>query len=285
MKAASSALLAVLGNAQFYMADCYTLVLQDGTVKRYTTADADIVDQASGNVFSSSGPLFERSAVKFKVGVQVDELVLTLTAAPNDLIDGEPWLQAMVNGLLDGATVQLDRAFMHNFGDTSAGLLTLFYGRATEIDVGRTKATITANTHLELLNLQWPWRLFQPGCSRTLFDAGCTLVKASFAVTAQINGTSTVQLIATNYGQPDQTASLGTLSFTSGALAGESFAIQTQVGGSIRMLTPLPIAPSIGDHLTVYPGCNKQKATCFGKFNNLQHFHGFPFVPAPETAA
>jgi len=49
-------------------------------------------------------------------------------------------------------------------------------------------------------------------------------------------------------------------------------------------LVPVPIAPSAGDALTVYPGCDKQQSTCSAKFNNLQHFEGFPYIPTPETA-
>jgi hypothetical protein len=33
----------------------------------------------------------------------------------------------------------------------------------------------------------------------------------------------------------------------------------------------------------VYPGCDKQQATCRGKFANLARFRGQPYVPAPET--
>ncbi len=166
------------------MADCYSFILADGTTIRYTSAETAITDQATGHVFAASGPFFERSRVKFRTGVQVDELDITLTARASDIMfpGGPSWLSGLRAGVLDGAEVQLDRAFMRDFGDTSAGLVTLFYGRVVEVDVGRTQATIKANTHLELLNLQWPWRLFQPGCARTLFDAGCTLTKSAYAV-------------------------------------------------------------------------------------------------------
>jgi hypothetical protein len=239
MKYASPALMSVLGSGQFHMADCYSFTLIDGTVARYTTADQDIVDQATGNVFSSKGPFFERSKVKFQVGVAVDELDITVTAGPDDLLDGAPFLSALRAGVLDGAEIALDRAFMANFGDTSAGLVTLFAGRVAEVDPGRTQATIKANTHLELLNLQWPWRLFQPGCSRTLFDAGCTLVKASFGLGYHVGAGSTLHILQTDFNQPDGSASLGTLTFTSGALAGKSYGIRLQVAGAHHRLSRL----------------------------------------------
>ncbi len=285
MKPASSALMAILGSSQFFMADCYGFTLQDGAVARYTSADRDLIDAATGNIYASGGPYFERSKVKFSRGVQVDELDITLTAKPTDLLEGAPWFQALVAGIMDGAEIQLDRAFMPSFGDTSAGLVTLFAGRVTEVDIGRTQATIKANTHLELLNLQWPWRLFQPGCSRTLFDSGCGLTKSSFGGAYAIAAGSTTTTLQTNYAQPNGMASLGTLTFTSGALAGKSYSIRQQTGGVFLLTVPIPIPPAAGDAITVYPGCDKQQTTCQTKFANLQHFEGFPYVPVPETAA
>ena len=123
MKTVSDDLRAILGGSQFFMADCYSFTLRDGTVARYTSADTNIVDQATGNHFVSSGPYFERSKVKFQTGVTVDELDLSVSAKGTDLLDGAPWLSALRAGVLDGALVQLDRAFMAEFGDTSAGLL------------------------------------------------------------------------------------------------------------------------------------------------------------------
>ena len=284
MKTVSADLRAILGSSQFYMADCYSFTLADGTVARYTSADASITDQATGHVFAAGGPFFERSKVKFQTGVQVDELDISVTAGPGDLLDGAPWLSALRAGVLDGAELQLDRAFMPNFGDTSAGLVTMFYGRVVEIDAGRTRATIKVNTHLELLSLQWPWRLFQPGCSRTLFDAGCTLVKASFGLGYHVIDGSTLQVMQTDFNQSDGVASLGTLTFTSGALAGKSYGIQSQTAGALTMTIPLPALPAPGDAITVYPGCDKTQATCQNKFSNLQHYAGEPFVPVPETA-
>lgn len=293
MKPTSDALRTLLASGQFHMADCYSFILADGQTLRFTTADAPITDAATGNVFAASGPFFQRSKVKFQIGVQVDELNIGLTAGPDDVMypDGPAWLPALRAGVLDGAEVQLDRAFMASFGDTSAGLVTLFYGRVVEVDVGRTSATLKVNTHLELLNLQWPWRLFQPGCSRTLFDAGCTLAKPApgssspLCSNCSVTSGSSLQVLQTTCSEADGWAALGTVTFTSGTLIGQSFALKGQNGGALALLVPLPSLPAAGDTLTVYPGCNKTQATCQNKFGNLQHFQGEPYVPVPETAA
>jgi uncharacterized phage protein (TIGR02218 family) len=283
MKPSTSALRAILAQPQFYMADCYSFTLVDGTVLRYTTADLDLT--GGGNVFSASGPRFSRSSVKLQAGVQVDELDIAVSAGSGDLIEGTPWLQALRQGLFDGAEVQLDRAFMSSFGDTSAGLVTIFAGRIAEIDLGRTEATIKANTHLELLTQQMPRRLFQSACAHTLFDSRCGLTKSTFGQAATVTGASAPGTIMTGLAQAAGWATLGTVTFTSGILNGKSFTIREHdAGGGLITILPLPQLPAPGDTLTVYPGCDRQQATCSGKFNNLPHFGGFPYVPVPETA-
>lgn len=287
MKTAPAGLLTLFGTSQFYMADCYTFTLADGIVLRYTSADQTITDQATGNQFGAVQPYFERSKVKFGVGVQVDDLAIKITGDSTSVLftGGPTWFQALVAGQFDGAEVQLDRAFMATPGAASAFLLTMFYGRVTEVDVDRTVATIKANTHMELLNLQWPWRVYQPGCARTLYDAGCTLNPASFSNSATVTSGSTVNVIHSNYSQATDTATLGTVTFTSGVLNGLSFTIQKQTSGNLTVFTPLPSVPAVGDTMTVYFGCDHTLATCNSKFSNLQHFAGQPTVPVPESAA
>lgn len=48
---------------------------------------------------------------------------------------------------------------------------------------------------------------------------------------------------------------------------------------------PLPVAPSAGDTISMFAGCDKTLATCRAKFNNAGRFRGYPWVPNPETAA
>lgn len=53
MKAASPATIALLAGNQFYMADLYTVTLQDGTVLRYTDADGDLFAPVLGSLVQS----------------------------------------------------------------------------------------------------------------------------------------------------------------------------------------------------------------------------------------
>jgi hypothetical protein len=35
----------------------------------------------------------------------------------------------------------------------------------------------------------------------------------------------------------------------------------------------------VGDNVTLTAGCDRTRATCVAKFNNLANFMGFPYIP------
>ena len=119
MKVASPALIALLNSsAQFVMADLYTFTLAGGNVIRYSATPTAIV--ANGSTLDA-GPKIESSKTNTVIGTQVDELDINIYPEPTDLIGATPWLQAAWQGQFDGALLQLERAFMPTYGDTSPG--------------------------------------------------------------------------------------------------------------------------------------------------------------------
>lgn len=295
MKPASSALQSLLATRQFYAADLYTFALVGGGNLRYCGGDRDIT--ANGFLYpagGATGPYFDRKDNKakchWKVGVGVDQLVFDVLPG-NASVLGAPFLSATLTGIFDGAELTLERAFMPQYGDTSAGTVILFAGRVAEIDCGRSLATFTVNSHLELLNLNLPRNLWQAGCVNMLGDASCGVNLASYAVSgAAASGSSAgavLALLSQATGYFDQ----GKISFTSGANAGLSRGIKIWIAGSggapgtVSLIAPFPAAPASGDAFRIYPGCDKTlDAGGCPKFANTARFRGFPYVPTPETA-
>lgn len=293
MKAATSALIALLQTRQFYIADLYTFTFVDGSVLRYCSGDADLT--VSGHVFKcggQTGPYIERSGdhgkVSWKTGLEVDTLQFSVIPGAATVF-GLPLLQAARLGKFDGAELQLDRAYMPTYGDVSVagGTLILFIGRVAEIDMGRTNAVFNVNSHLELLDIQMPRNLYQAGCVNTLYDTSCTLLKSAFTATSSANSGSTQSVINTTMGQASGYFDLGGITFTSGQNAGFSRSVKAYVHGgtsTISVITPFPFLPAPGDTFTIYPGCDKTQNTCGAKFSNIVNFRGMPYVPEPETA-
>ena len=283
MKPASPALVDLLQSAQaFTMADLFTFTLADGSAWRFSGLDAAVT--VGGHAYLAGGLKFQRGTTRLTRGLEVDTLDVAVLADASASLNGVPFLPFVRGGGLDGAGLVLERVFMPTLGDTAAGAVTLFDGRIADIELGRTEAKLTVKSWLELLNVKMPRNVYQPGCLHTLFDAGCGLAKAAFAVAGNILAGSDRSTLATSLAQADGTFDLGTIEFSSGGNAGLKRTVKSQAGGTVALGYPLPVAPQSGDAFTAYPGCDKMEATCAVKFANLANFRGFPYIPVPETA-
>jgi uncharacterized phage protein (TIGR02218 family) len=283
MKAASPALIALLSSAnQFIMADLYTITLVGGSILRYSAASTTI--SANGYTFAL-GPKFERSKTKVVIGTQVDELEVRIYTDPTDLIGGVPFLQAAWQGQLDGALLQLERAFMPTYGDTRPGTVVLFAGRVSDIDCTRTGIDLKCRSHLELLNIQMPRRLWQSSCTHTFGDPMCQFDRSSMQLTFAAEPGSTQAQVATSVDPtPANLYVQGTIVGVTGANAGSSRTVANMGSGWVSVKLPFLSSVVIGDQFQLLPGCDRTLATCTNVFNNAIHFGGFPFIPTPETA-
>jgi uncharacterized phage protein (TIGR02218 family) len=283
MRAASGGLIALLNaNAQFLIADVLTLTQANGTITRFTNADFDVV--ANTFTFNSKGAKFQRSKTTLVVGISVDTMNLDIMIDATLTLGGLPWPQAAAAGALDGARIVVERAHMATWGDTSVGTVIMFSGRVSEVAPSRNLIAITVKSDLELLDVMMPRNVFQPTCVHTLYDAGCTLLKATFSVAGIVTaGSTSSSILATALTQASGYFELGTLLFTSGLNNGITRTVKTYTNtGGVKTLIPVlafPVAPATSDTFTVTPGCDKTKATCTAKFANGAHFRGYPFMP------
>jgi uncharacterized phage protein (TIGR02218 family) len=283
MRAASPALIALLASSdRFIMADLYTITLVGGSVLRYSAAPTALF--ANGYTFAL-GPKFERSKTKIVIGTQVDELEVKIYTEPTDLIGGLPFLQAAWQGDFDGALLQLERAFMATYGDTSPGTVVLFAGRISDIDCTRTGIDVKCRSHLELLNIQMPRRLWQSSCTHNLGDAMCQFDRSNLQATFSAGpGSSEAQIATSVSPTPPNLYIQGTVIGVTGANAGSSRTVANMSGGwvYVRLAFLSPILP--GDQFQLLPGCDRTLSTCTNLFNNVIHYGGFPYIPTPETA-
>jgi uncharacterized phage protein (TIGR02218 family) len=283
VKEASPALIALLSSAnRFIMADLYTITLVGGSILRYSAAPTALF--ANGYTFAL-GPKFERSKTKVVIGTQVDELEVRIYTEPTDLIGGVPFLQAAWQGQFDGALLQLERAFMPTYGDTSPGTVVLFAGRISDIDCTRTGIDLKCRSHLELLNIQMPRRLWQSSCTHTFGDAMCQFDRSALELTfAAESGSTQAQIVTSVSPAPANLYVQGTILGVTGANAGSSRTIANMGPGFVSVKLPLLSSVVAGDEFQLLPGCDRTLATCSNVFNNAIHFGGFPFIPTPETA-
>lgn len=282
MKSASSAMDTLLAtNGPFFIADLYTFTLLNGTVLRFT--DADVPLTVSGQTYLNNGPVLNRTKTRLTLGLEVSTMTVTIAADDSVLLLGVPWIQAIRQGKLDGAKIRVDTLIAPDWTDTSAGSIPVFEGEVRDTDVTRLVATITVASIAYKFDMALPKNSYTPSCGRTLYDAGCKAVKATFSASSAAAAGSTNTTVNSALGQAAGYFELGTITFTSGANNGITRTVRGFSSGTFDLSLPLPVQPSVGDTFTASAGCDKMQSTCTNKFSNLVNFRGFPFVPNPES--
>lgn len=283
MKQATPELINLLNNSdQFYIAELYTITLNDGmTVLRYTNADQDLTVQ--GLVHKHDEVQIERGQVAQSIGLDVDALDVTLHATASDRVFDLPFIQAFRSGIFDGAIMEVKLLFMPSWEDASIPPITHFVGRITVDELGANYTKFKVRSETEILNVKLPRHLIMPGCIHTVYEPGCDLDMESFGVDGYILSGSTTITIRNGLGQTAGWYDLGIIRLTDGPNVNISRTVRSYSPGIITLVSPLPSAPQLGQHFRVYPGCDKTKVCCESKFRNLSHFRGYPYVPKPET--
>lgn len=278
---------ALIASKLFVYADCFTIALNDGvTVLRYTSYQQDVsvvpLDSPMRATFVAGDVLISGMKFKLQIGVSVDEQDVKLSCKPTSLINGTPFMLALMQGFFDGATINRDRFFAAGLGKPWMGGAPMFHGRVSTLDsVGRTEAQIKVKSQLVLLNMNMPRTLYAPNCVHTLYDSECTLNRNSFVAHAATTGASSSSVLAWTGATADY--QLGSVYIENGAGVTEVRTIKAvDPGVSITLAYPLTFVPATGTLFNAYQGCDRTFARCTA-FANTDHFKGFRFVPAPET--
>lgn len=287
MKSANAALIALLdvsNAAELVQCDLYTFTLLNGTVARFSNGDIPLTIGA--DTFQL-GPKFHRGSTKTSVGLSVDDLQVDMECETTDTIGGVSWLEAFGNGWLDGCRVLVERFISDAWTNTTTGKLFQFEGRMSKIESNRMGANFNIVADTILLNINMPRNVFQPTCLHTLYDAGCSLNRATFTVSGTVVA-GTVSSLTSNLAQASGYFNLGAILFTSGPNSGRKYTVRTYLnsGGTVTPIVPFLFAPLVGNTFTIYPGCNKvYTGDCSAsKFNNQANFLGEEFIPEAETA-
>lgn len=293
MRAASGAMIAALNaGAVFLVANCYTITLRNATVYRWTSCDMNLT--VNGNLFtcqadqSTSQPGIKRGAIRHARGKEVQTCEITLTCGQTVLMGGISLPLFAHNGGFDGAQVLVEWVPMGplGWGDTSLGSVVLFQGQVAQVNPTTTTVVLEVKDFKEILVNQMPRTVFQSACPNAFGDANCTKSIAGLTVAGTItSGASATGFTASGLAGVTGYYNLGIVTMTSGAASGATRAVSGFVsGGVVTLVTPLPVAPGVGDTFTIAPGCDKSwTAACNTKYANSTHYRGCPWVPPPET--
>lgn len=122
---------------------------------------------------------------------------------------------------------------------------------------------------------------YQRSCRHALYGRGCTLDPETFAVVGSLTAADNTVLTVTEAAlQADGYYTGGMIRAPDGTLS----YVTRHVGDAItiqRLSYALydAIAGGFPVAVTIYPGCDRSRGTCWQKFNNGLNYGGFDFVP------
>ncbi len=310
--AALATFLNLSTNTAALIVDLYTFSLAGGSqVLRYSGGTTGLTVPAasfpSGSINAGSartfsiGPKFQRTTVTAKIGVDPPEVMISVGAGSGDLVGTFTFAQAADLGFFDGAIVELDRLVSapqpgSDAVDVTMGCVIWFYGRVSEVEIGRSKTIFHCKPLTDLMAItQFPRRIVGSSCNHVyggqmcgydrtngLNALGASTGIGQISVTAQAG---TTQGLINTGGAVNGTYAEGTITGVTGLNAGiKRTAANTGNGTQIGLFVPFPYPINVGDTFAVLPGCDHTVSTCQNTMNNLGRYGGFPHVPPPEEA-
>lgn len=237
-----------------------------GSVSRYTSHGEDYTyDSQTWN----STPVIHNS------------LRQTLELSRSDFMVTLPKSNAFAQAVIDGAGILATRVrvFKGYANDGDQEFLLRFDGRIVGFNpfIGTT-TLICENVATKLRRRAQPAVMQRP-CRHALYHGGCGLAIGDWEASATATAWASPVLTVTEAAeQADGYYSGGMITFD-----GKRQMIRKHAGTSLTLLAPLPglsdeITASGSATVAIAPGCDRTRATCNDRFDNILNYGGFPWM-------
>lgn len=271
MKTISSGLDSELAKDATTLATLWKITRRDGEVYGFTDHDRDIT---YGGLLYLASTGYTGSEVVTSGKLNVDNLEV------ESFFDADSILEADVaSGKWDRAQIEV---FIINYANTSQGVLQQRRGETGVFQFKGGRFVSELRGMMQYLSNQIG-RTYTPLCDATLGDERCGVdldaspsLRQSFTVTSVASRQEFTDSALT---QDADWFQYGTVTFDTGENAGYSMEVRTFSAGVVSLMLPLVGEIMVGDTGTITPGCDKRRATCIAKFDNVLNFRGFSDIP------
>lgn len=253
---------------------CMRIERTDGEVIGLTDLDVDVIYDSvtykAANAFSASN-IDKTTTLSVNNGT-INGLIVTDLPAFD-----------LRNGFFDKADVYI---FLYDFTNNTK-VRDLARGFLGEVQLTRQGYTVEYRS-LEQVMQQVIGKKYLATCPHKLGSTECGVSLASYTVTGTLTSvTDSSNFTDSSRAEADDYFNYGLLTFTSGDNDTLSREVKIFGSGAFEMLFPFPYTPQVGDTYSVYAGCNKTKATCRDKFDNVVNataggFGGYDFIPGQD---
>ena len=163
-----------------------------------------------------------------------------------------------------------------HYGDVANEFITYWKGRVVGAKTSDNHVTIDYQSTCTTIKRPGLRARFEYTCLRTLYSRSCSVNKELY----RLNG-----LVTTVAGAAVTVSGCSLMAdgfYTGGLVISDSGATRfviSHIGDNL--ILSRPISGLVGNTtMVVYPGCDHLKETCLAKFNNLNNFGGFPWIPS-----
>lgn len=163
-----------------------------------------------------------------------------------------------------------------HYGDPAAEFMTYWKGRVVGAKASGNTVNIDCESVFTSIKRPGLRAKFEYGCRRTLYARGCNVNREAYRLDGEVMSIAGGLRVGVA-----GSANKGDGYFTGGMLiapSGASRFLTAHAGDIVTLARPLPELVG-GMVVKIYPGCDHLMGTCQGKFNNLDNFGGFPWVP------
>ncbi len=254
------------GNAPI---ELYTFQIGTNTT-RLTSYDEDV----SFGGFPYTAVTMERSKIQSTQDLGQSTLKLTMSRSISFLD------QFIASSPTD--IVEIDITRLH-FGDTDSAIT--FKGRVVNVKFLENMAEVTCQPIQTSLKRPGLRRIYQTTCPHVLYGDQCGVIPGSFSVATTLTGVSGLTITS-----PDFIISInptfdathftgGFVDFNNGGVVTKRFITDHDNVSGILTLNLTFSEIAVGSSVTAFPGCDHGIKTCAGKFNIIENYGGFPFIP------
>lgn len=260
------------------MCYCWRVTRTDGVVQGFTEHDEDLT--FAGTTFlASSG--FTATQIQQSLGLSVDNMNVEGALSSSTLNEDD-----LAAGKYDDAFVEL---FWVNWQDVSERILKSSGYTGETVRTGIAFSAELRGLTARLGQVQAD--TFKRTCSAVVGDAKCkiNLNLAAFKGTGEVSSVAAPRVfVATGLNSfANKWFDQGVLTWTSGPATGTKVDVKTHrtpgAGVTIELWNAPAFEIQVGWDFTITAGCQQTKAMCKAKFNNLNNFRGFPYIPGPDA--
>lgn len=164
-----------------------------------------------------------------------------------------------------------------HYTDTDKQFMTYWKGRVLSAQASDSQIDLDCEPIYTSIKRPGLRARFEYGCRHPLYSQGCGVGREAYKLSGPVmsmTGLLTMDVQGASL-QPDGY-------YTGGILVAADMSsrfIVGHVGALITINRPIN-SLAAGQQVGVYPGCDHLRTTCKAKFNNLDNFGGFPWIPS-----